>query len=374
MLAADVSAVPHVGATIGVEEEFHVIDPATGGLAPGAGRILHAQTGNVAEPELQRSMIETATPICADRDDVGEQVRACRRVLLDAADRAGLLVAASGSVPGSGQPVGDVFPRPRYERMADDYRQLVAEQQVCACQVQVGVPDRRLAIRSIPRVRVWLPVLLALSASSPYFLGADTGYASYRAVVLSRWPSAGPPPPVRTAGHYDRLVAQLISSGVIADEAMIYFDVRASARYPTLEIRVADACPLVEDVVLLATLARALVVTAAAEEVAGLPRPSVEDVMLRGANWRAARSGLDDRLVDPLAAEEVPASVLVDRLLAYLRPALEDRGDWSAAVAATVDLLGRGTSSQRQRTVAGDHDEHAAIVHAIVDETRRGLD
>ena len=117
------------------------------------------------------------------------------------------------------------------------------EQQVCACQVQVGVPDRDLAVRVCRRVRAWLPVLLALSASSPMFRGADTGYASYRTIAISRWPTVGPPPDFDTAAEYDESVSTLVDTGVISDAGMIYYDARPSARYPTVEIRIADACP-----------------------------------------------------------------------------------------------------------------------------------
>jgi len=366
----DVTAVPEVGRTIGVEEEFHLLDPATGTLTTGAGRIMHAQTGTVAVPELQRSMIETSTPICASMSDVDRHVRASRRSLLDAADRAGVWAAAAGTVPGSGRPVGAVFPDPRYEHMAAEYRQLVAEQQVCACQIQVGVPDREAAVPLMRRVRLWLPALLALSTASPYFLDGDTGYASYRTIVLSRWPTAGPPPLFTSAAEYDRTVSRLIASGVISDVGMIYFDVRASARYPTLEIRVADACPLVGDVVLLAALARALVVTAAAEELAGVAPPPIEHILLRAATWRAARSGLGGQLVDPLEAQEVPAPELIERLLRHLRPALEDRGDWPLVTASTAELMGRGTSAHRQRKAFRQAGPAAVVAHVLA-ETRR---
>lgn len=371
----DVTTASAVGTTIGVEEEFHLVDPGTAALTTGAGRIMHAQNGDDghAGPELQRSMIETATPVCLGMEEVADAIRAGRKSLLEVADRVGLWVVAAGTVPDSGHPVGDVFPDPRYERMAEEYRQLVDEQQVCACQIQVGVPDREMAVTLIRRIRVWLPTLLALSSGSPYFLGGDTGYASYRTVVLSRWPTSGPPPMFASAADYDRTVQRLIDSGVISDSGMIYFDVRASARYPTLEIRVADACPLLADVVLIAALARALVVTAAAEEHAGLPSPAVEQVLLKAATWRAARSGLTGQLVDPLEAREVAAADLVARLLSYLRPALEERGDWLFVKSAAAGLLARGTSAQRQRRAFRAAREPADVIASVVAETRRDL-
>lgn len=373
MQTADVTAVPDVGATIGVEEEFHLVDPETGLLTNGAAPILLAQHGTVVEPELQRSMIETTTPVCLTIGELAGQIRASRRSLLDAADRAGLWVAAAGTVPGAGRPSGGVYPNPRYERMAEQYRQLVAEQQVCACQVQVGIPDRETAVLLIRRIRVWLSALLALSSGSPFFLDGDTGYASYRTIVNHRWPSGGPPPHFGSAEEYDRTIARLLRTGVINDRGMVYFDIRASARYPTLEVRIADACPSVSDVVLLSALSRALIVTAAADEEAGLPVPFAEGVLLRAASWRAARSGMTGQLIDPVEAEPMPAWEFVDRLLTHIRPALEHRGDWDLVSLLLAELRGRGTSAERQRAAYRRADRVEDVVESLVAETRTDL-
>jgi glutamate---cysteine ligase / carboxylate-amine ligase len=362
-----------VARTIGVEEEFHIIDPSTSTLTPAASRLMRADTDDVAEPELQRSMIETGTPVCSGLAEVTEAIIAGRSSLRDAADRAGLWVATSGTVPEAGRPVADVFNRRRYQKIADEYRQLVTEQQVCAMQVQVGVPDRELSVLMIRRIRDWLPTMLAMSASSPYFLGADTGYASYRSVVVSRWPTAGPPKAFTSLAEYDSLVERLIGSGVITDAGMVYYDVRPSARYPTLELRITDGCPLVEDVTLLAGLARALVATAATEELAGVEAPATDTAMLRGATWRAGRSGLDGSLVDPVTAEELPAAEMVRRLLAHLRPALEYFEDWEQVADLTERLLARGTSARRQREFVGDDPDLGSVVAEVVRDTYTGL-
>ena len=195
-------------------------------------------------------------------------------------------------------------------------------------QTQVGVDDRELAVAALPLVGAWLPVLLALSASSPYFDGEDTGYASYRTCSgrAGRRPgrrcrSARPP-------STTRLVDGLVASGTVSDPGMVYFDVRPSARYPTLEVRVCDAVPLLDDAVTLAGLARALVLTAL-RSAAGTgpaftpPRPE----LVRAARWRAARSGLADVLVDPRGPAALPAREVVRALLDYVRPALDELGD-----------------------------------------------
>lgn len=360
-MTADVAAV-----TLGVEEEFHIVDPDTGELRPGAGALLASRAD--VEPELQRTMIEIGTDVHRTLDDLREDLARRRAALVAAARPLGLAVAASGTVPGSGSATARVFPKARYEWIHEEYQQLVLEQQVCACQVQVGVPDRDLAVRVGRRIRGWLPVLLAMSASSPMFRGADTGYASYRTVAISRWPTVGPPPDVASGAEYDRMVRTLVGSGVIKDAGMIYYDARPSARYPTVEVRIADGCPDLDDVVLLAGLSRALVATAAAPDADPVEAP-VE--LVRAATWRAARSGLDQDLVDPFAARPVPAADAVEALLAHVRPDLEARGEWPLVRKLTDQLLGRGTSAQRQRALLADGATDAELVADVVAATAR---
>jgi carboxylate-amine ligase len=356
-----------VGDTFGVEEEFHIVNGETGVLRPAVATLM--STPAELEPELQRTMVETATKICASLPELRADLVTRRADLVAAASRSGLAVAASGSLPGSGELLGRVYPKARFHWMYEEYRQLVVEQQICACQVHVNVPDRDLAVRVCRRVRAWLPLLLALSASSPMFRGSDTGYASYRTVALSRWPTVGPPPDFESAKDYDEAVSTLVDSGVISDAGMIYYDARPSARYPTVEIRIADACPLVDDVVLLAALSRALVVTAAAEDRAGLPLPNTSPVLLRASTWRAARSGLDADLVDPVGARPVPARRLVNALLEYLEPALRRADEWDVACELIRRLTERGTSSHRQRDLLMASATDAEIVHSIAAET-----
>jgi glutamate---cysteine ligase / carboxylate-amine ligase len=359
-----------VGATVGVEEEFHIVDPRTGDLVPAARRVLRRTAGQ-AESELQRSIVETASAVHADLASLRRDLVARRRRLAEAAAGVGLAVATVGTVPASGTHRGRVFPEPRYEWMAAEYQQLVDEQQVCACQVHVSVADRDLAVRITRRIRGWLPVLLAMSASSPYFQGEDTGYASYRNIVVSRWPTVGPPPDFESAAEYDQTVASLVHSGVIVDAGMVYFDARLSARYPTIEVRVADGCPSVDDAVLLAALCRALVVIAArtGDETTV---PSSPQVLLRAAMWRAARSGLDGLLVDPLTFRAVPAPDMVRALLEHLRPVLQERGEWDEVAALAGALLARGTSARRQREAMRRGRSKATVVAELVAETATG--
>jgi carboxylate-amine ligase len=359
---------PRAGDTLGVEEEFHVVSPDDGVPVPAARRLLSSSRHADAEPELQRTMVETATDVHTGLSELRADLVARRAALIAAAETLGLAVVAAGTVPAAGTQATRVYPNERYEWMAEEYRQVVVEQQVCACQVQVGVPDPDLAVRVTRRIRAWLPTLLAMSVSSPYFAGQDTGYASYRSVVISRWPTVGPPPDVASHAEYQQVVGTLVDSGVISDAGMIYFDARPSAHYPTVEIRVADAMPVVDDVVLLAALGRALVVTAVAEADAGAPLPEAPQVLLRAATWRAARSGLSGHLVDPDSRTSVPAAVRLDALLAHVRPALEDRAEWSTVEQLVAALRSRGTSAVRQRRAA----DPVAVVRDVLAETASG--
>jgi carboxylate-amine ligase len=362
--------------TVGVEEEFHLVDPEDRTLSGSADRVLAiaAELGGELNPELQRSAVETATPVCSTLRELHGEIAARRREVLAAADRAGLRVVAAGTLP---TPTGDLreaFPRPRYERMVTEYAEVGREQLVCALQVQVGVEDRELAVAALPWLAPWLPVVLALSASSPFYDGRDTGYASYRAVLWSRWPTAGPPLAFASAAEYDALVADLVGSGVITDPGMVYFDVRPSARYPTLEVRVCDAAPLLDDAVTIAGLARALVVTAVRQaDGRAAATPRLRHELLRGATWRAARSGLGDVLVDPREPRSVPAREAVATLLEHVRPALDETGDAERVVAGVDAVVRRGTSTERQRAVFEGRQRLADVVDATAEETRAGL-
>jgi carboxylate-amine ligase len=218
-------------------------------------------------------------------------------------------------------------------------------------------------------VSPWLPVLLALSASSPFWQGADTGYASWRTLLWQRWPTSGPVGCFRSAADYDAAVGDLVRSGVISDPGMIYYDVRPSAHLRTLELRICDACPRAETVVLVAGLFRALVTEAIELRESGAAVCDGRHEWLRGASWRAARSGLEGALVDPRTHREAPAADVVRGLLARLRPALEANGDWQTVNDLTEAALADGSAAERMRRTAREEDL-LACTDLLIAETR----
>jgi carboxylate-amine ligase len=215
--------------------------------------------------------------------------------------------------------------------------------------VHVGVPDLHTAVAVMDRARPYLPTLLAMTGSSPFHDGVDTGHDSYRTMWWSRWPTTGPPEYFGSVDRFQEVVAGLVTSGVIADCSHLYWDVRPSYHLPTLEFRLADVCTEVDDVVLHAALARSLVRTLAARAAQGEPCPRLRPELLRAGRWRAARHGLDAQLFDVVRCELVPARVAVRRLLAELRSDLEDHDEWTTVVDMVERLFERGTSASRQR-------------------------
>ena len=201
------------------------------------------------------------------------------------------------------------------------------EQVVFGCHVHVGIDDREAAIQTMNRVRPWLPVLAALTVNSPYWLGGDTGYASYRTEIWNRWPTAGMPQAFASRAEYDALVETLVATGSVREPTKLYWDMRPSTRQETLEFRVADVCMGVEEAVLVAGLARALAFTCLQAALADEPDPVPRPELLRAAKWRAARHGLAADLVDVLGGQARPATEMVQRFLAAVRPGLEAAGD-----------------------------------------------
>ncbi|MBW0090983.1 carboxylate--amine ligase/circularly permuted type 2 ATP-grasp protein [Pseudonocardia sp. KRD-184] len=354
---------------LGAEEEFHVVDLESRRSAPEVDALLARLDGAEFAPELQRSLVETNSPVCATLDDLRHHLRRLRATLESAAEPLGLGVVAAGTVPLTHE--GDaVSAGARYERMQHEYQLLVSEQHICGAQVHVDVPDRDVAVQVVRRVAPYLPTLLAISASSPYWRGRDSGYASFRSMVWSRWPTAGPPGNVETAADYDAMVAELIASGTISDPGMVYFDIRPSSHLPTVELRVCDACPQVDDVVLIAGLFRALVGRARADLDAGLPLPVSRHELLRAASWRAARSGLEGDLVDLVGPSLVSPPLVVGQLVDHLRPQLEELGDWEQVLELSQATLARGSAAARQRRAYGRRGEFTDVVDALIAHTQ----
>lgn len=365
--------------TVGVEEELLVIDPESREAVPGSPALRRALAGDPEDDEqpagsvtaeLFRHQVETTSAPTTSLDELDQQLRETRRTVGTAAARAGLAVAASGVVPTESPPL-EVSDDNRYRDMVQTYGDVARGGGTCAMHVHVGIESDDEGVAVIDRLAPWLPVLVAISANSPLARGHDTGYASWRTQMWSRWPSAGPTEPFGDAAGYRRVCDALVESGAARDRAMLYFDARLAEDYPTVEVRVCDVLTDVEDAVLVTALIRALVTTVAEDADAGRDAPHWRVEMLRAARWRASRWGLAGRLLHPVSGEQVSAHDVVRDLVAHVRPALEDAGD-AALVDKGVERVLLGGGAARQRATLEATGSFEAVVDDLVARTEAG--
>jgi carboxylate-amine ligase len=244
------------------------------------------------------------------------------------------------------------------------------EQLTCGCHVHVEISPADEGVAVLDRIRSWLPVLLALSANSPFWQGRDSEYASFRYQAWGRWPSAGPTEAFGTAEVYRETVRRMVASGTLLDTGMVYFDARLSEHYPTLEIRIADVCLYAGDAVLIAALSRALVETEARRWRAGAGVQHQRIEILRLAGWRASRSGLDDVLLNPLTGRPEPAATVARTLLDHVRDALDEAGEAAAVSDLLTAVLARGNGAAFQRSACRDGGMADMIDSAATATTR----
>ena len=358
--------------TLGVEEELIVVDPTTRAVTPRAGELLTFNRKNRrGEPrtatdeldqELFRHQIEIRTDPVRDLADLDDQLVAARRTAGTAAATAGLAAVACATIPVQGAEPR-VSPNDRYRDMLETYGDIAHYGTTCGMHVHVAITSPDEGVGCIDRMAPWLPVLLAISSNSPYIEGHDTGYASWRAQLWSRWPSAGPTEAFGSLEGYRRSCDALLGSGAARDTGMLYFDARLAAKHPTVEVRVLDVCTDLADTAMLAALVRALVETTAEEWSAGAALPEWRSEELRAASWRASRMGLSERLVHPLRREQAPAREVLEDLVAHVHPALEAAGDLERVNDGVQRVL-RGTGATHQRAAY----ERTGSMKGVVDD------
>lgn len=324
-----------------------MVDHESGRPLAVAGKVI-ARGGKDLTAEFKRQQLETDSLPRSSLADLETDLRRSRDLAITAARAEGARVVASGTAPTEVTP--QVVPEDRYQQMVGRYGITATEHLTCGCHVHVAVADDDEGVVALNGMRIWLPVLLALSANSPFWQGRDTGYASFRAQAMGRWPSSGPTDLFVDGADYRAGVERMVATGVLMDVAMVYSDARLSARYPTVEIRVADVCPDVRDAVLIAALCRALVDTTVSAAATN-PAPDVSASWLRLASWQASRAGLAGKLLDPDTFLPRPARAVIEELLGFVTPALDANGDLGLVTDGLARLWEHGSGAQQQRAV-----------------------
>jgi glutamate---cysteine ligase / carboxylate-amine ligase len=362
--------------TIGVEEEYQLIDPDTGALVSRASDVLSADWADALQGELHETTVEIGTAICRNWDDVEQELRRRRFQASATAATEGLEIVAAGLHPFSGWSGHSIRPAERYAAIEKLHERIAREVNIFGMHVHVGVPDgldRTVLMRD---VRVFIPHLLALSASSPFLEADDTGFASYRSILWRQFPYTGVPPRFADEGEYGRFIALLLRSEAIRDRGNIYWSLRPHFSYPTLEFRAMDACPRLEDAATIAAFARLLVASVAEARLdppgRGDLSPELWQAVLTENEWHAGRFGLDAFLTDPESQRGRTAMrQAIRRLLDRLAPLAAELGE-TAVLDRVEQLLERGNAADRMRRVYADQQSFDEVVAWLIRETRLG--
>jgi carboxylate-amine ligase len=346
--------------TVGVEEELMILDTDTLELSNAIETIVAEATpdeltGEV-KPELMASVLEIATQPCRNTVEAGEQLRGLRRLVREVAAQNGLAIGASGTHPFALWEDQRIVARPRYRDLVSALRFVARQEIIFGVHVHVGIDDADKAVHVANGMRLHVPVLLALSANSPFWRGDLTGLASTRTPIFRAFPRVGIPPTYRDWADYERRIEFMSASGVVEDYTYLWYDVRPHANFGTVELRVLDAQTRVEHTLALAAMVQAMVKELSEHFEAGLRLSKYPFEMLDENKWLAARHGLEGELVDLPSAERVATKHLARRLLDRLREHAEDLGS-AGEIEAINDLLQRGNGAQRQVVVyEANHD------------------
>ena len=373
--------------TIGVEEEYLLVDPKTrelvieppDGLLRDCERAVPPEIGAVA-PEFLRPQIEVDTSVCTDIGEVREKLGVLRRIVAETAAGYGYRIIAASTHPTADWHEQVHTDKARYNALTADLQTVAQRLLICGMHVHVGIDDDELRIDLMNQVSYFLPHLLALSTSSPFWQGRDTGLLSYRLSVFDELPRTGLPARFDSYGEYSRHLDMLIGAGLIEDATKIWWDVRPSARFPTLEMRITDVCTSIDDSATIAALFVSFLSMLARLRRENQRWRIYSNMLINENRWRAQRYGISEGLVDFGRGEVAAYAELLEEILELLHTDATARG-CLAEVEAARQILGRGTSAHRQIAVyheavtqgADEHDALHAVVDWLIEETIAGV-
>jgi carboxylate-amine ligase len=375
-------ALSEPGLTLGIEEEYLLVERATGAVSAEPPdelfAALHARTAGRAFPEFLRAQVEVATPVCRDVAEARRELVALRRAVIEEAARFDLAPIAASSHPFSLTSKQKRTDKERYVALLEEMQGAARRMMICGLHVHVGVEDDDLRIDLMNQLTYFLPHLLALSCSSPFWEGERTGLMSFRLMIFNGVPRTGLPEQFSSWGEYRRHTDILVETGIIADTSRIWWDLRPSARYPTLETRVMDCCTSIEDALSLAALNQCLVRMLWRLRRANQRWRMYSHLLLGENRWRAMRYSYDAGLLDLGRQRVVPFAELLEELIALVAEDAAALG-CSGEIARLPDIIARGTSAHRQLKVceealaAGSTPDEAlrAVVAWLVEETAR---
>ncbi|RMF28356.1 MAG: carboxylate-amine ligase [Chloroflexi bacterium] len=360
--------------TLGIEEEYQIIDPETRELKSYIQQFL--EKGRVVlrdqiKPEFMQSQVEVGSHICQNIQEVRQEIIRLRRLVSQLAREHGLVIAAAGTHPFSSWETQEITAFDRYYGLAEDLQGVGRRLLIFGMHVHVGIEDKELLIDVMNQARYFVPHILALSTSSPFWAGRDTGLKSYRSIVFEMLPRTGLPPAFQSWADYQDFVDTLIQTGCIDDPTKIWWDIRPHPKFPTLEFRIADICTKVEEAVTVAALFQAVVAKLVKLRMQNQSWRHYRHHLITENKWRAVRYGIQGKLIDFGKRAEVPLPDLIDELVELLDDVVDELGS-RREVENVYTILKEGTSADRQLETYRRTGDLKAVVDQIVAETHEG--
>ncbi|MCS6941198.1 MAG: carboxylate-amine ligase [Roseiflexus sp.] len=368
-------ASPDFPFTIGIEEEYQVVDPQTRELRSYITQILDRGRMILREqikPELHQSMVEVGTQPCRTVQEARAEVVRLRGTIAGLARQHGLTIISAGTHPISSWMSQEITPFERYKGVVEEMQQLALQLLIFGMHVHVGMPDDEVAIELMNVARYFLPHILALSTSSPFWMGRNTGFKSYRSALFSNFPRTGIPPSFNSAAEFQNYVKLLIKTNCIDDAKKIYWDLRPHPYFGTLEFRVCDAATRVDECIALAALMQALVVKLHLMFSENTTFRIYRRAVIMENKWRAQRWGLDGKLIDFGKRAEVEAKALMHELVAFVDEVVDELGS-RHEVEYLLKVADGGSSADRQLAVFRETNDLHAVVDNLIAETLEGV-
>jgi carboxylate-amine ligase len=361
--------------TLGIEEEYQIIDPETRELRSYITEILngdHMVLGEV-KPELHQSMVEIGTRVCRTPAEVRAELVRLRGTVMQLAGKNGLVIAAAGTHPFSSWLTQEITPLERYMGVRQDLADLAQQLLIFGTHVHIGIEDRDFLIDTMNVARYFVPHVLTLSTSSPFWMGRDTGLKSYRSIIFRNFPRTGIPPVLNSWTDYAALVDTMVRTGCVPNASKIWWDVRPNHSYPTLEFRVCDVCTRIDEAVCVAAILQAIVAKLWKLRRDNMTFRVYPTALIEENKWRAVRYGLDGRLIDLGKDQELAAGALVRELLEWFVDDVLDELGSRAEVEYAFRILEQGTSADRQLARYRETGDLKSVVDSLIAETAEGV-
>ena len=361
--------------TLGVEEEFQIVDPETRDLRAHIEQILSEGKMTLREsvkPEMHQSVVELGTAICSDIHDARRQVVEMRKQLFSLARRKGLVIASAGTHPFANWADQKITEGDRYKLIIEDMQQIARANLIFGLHVHVGIPDRSEAIEIMNMARYFLPHIFAVSTNSPFWIGSNTGFKSYRIKLFERFPRTGIPDLFGSLSEYEDYLKLLVKTGCIDNAKKIWWDIRVHPFFDTLEFRICDAQMRVDETLALTALCQALVAKLYKMMKGNTTFRNYRSRLINENRWRASRYGIDGKLIDFGKQTEVPTRALIGELLEFVDEVVDDLGS-REDIDYINQMLRVGTGADRQLEVFKRTGDIKKVVDYIVEETHVGF-